>query len=238
MSDFFHFIRPHNLISHGIMGALTFGVLALVIGIGYNYQNGLELLGFNFNPWGFFIKQHPVPELEIVFENFALWLTFYLAAYIILYIEPIRAFFKTWKVDPSYPRKLLVAKEFFRSLRGILICSTFEVLVNWGYEQEPSVLPCYNLTEPILGIALHDFDIHISHVLRAGLLVYLWGDFHFYWIHRWMHMPAMYRWVSCYNLCFHIITAVCLFLYKYIGTQVASRVQQPGPSFRSQYALV
>jgi Delta7-sterol 5-desaturase len=131
----------------------------------------------------------------ILLENYLLWLSLYLLAYFVFYIQPQRNLFKPFKLNPNYPPLRLVGIEFLRSFRGIFICSLEEIFINHlvshGYYQWhlPGIfdtsLPLEHLSPLIL--------------LLAGLLLFLWGDFHFYWTHRLLHLPSLYQSVHKYH---------------------------------------
>lgn len=62
---------------------------------------------------------------------------------------------------------------------GVTVWTGFEVLMTWGYANGYMPYLTWD-TSPIWFVALF-------------LLQPIWGSFHFYWIHRFLHWPPLYR---------------------------------------------
>ena len=68
---------------------------------------------------------------------------------------------------------------FWTLASGVTVWTGFEVLVMWGYAN--GFVPY-----------LHFSDNPVWFVV-VFLLIPIWGSFHFYWIHRLLHWPPLYR---------------------------------------------
>lgn len=66
---------------------------------------------------------------DIVIENIVLWASVLFAAWVIMYgipgITSTQNFFRPHKLNKEYPENKLMLKEFFRSIRGVLIASVW-----------------------------------------------------------------------------------------------------------------
>ncbi len=85
--------------------------------------------------------------------------------------------------------------ELFRSLRGVFICSLYETwihyLVSNGYYQ-------WNIPG-IFGSDIPLKQVSPVVLLLLGLIMFMWGDFHFYWTHRLLHLSPFYQMIHKYH---------------------------------------
>lgn len=132
---------------------------------------------------------------EILHENYLLWLSLYSFAYLVFYLPPCKSLFFSFKFNPNFPPISLIQIEFLRSFRGILICSCLEISINYlisqGYYQWnfPGI---FEISQPL-------DQLSPWLLILAGVFLYLWGDFHFYWTHRLLHQPYLYKTVHKYH---------------------------------------
>ena len=136
------------------------------------------------------VQEAPPEEWWMVFlENLLLWLSVYSVAYMVIYLEPSSSIFRPFKFNPQYPERSMVLREFFRSVRGVLICSLMEVVTGtlFKYKYLPSSLCLTWMCETA------PRDLKISSLLFIFVLLYLWGDMHFYWTHRMLHTRWLYK---------------------------------------------
>lgn len=178
------------------MAIIAFPLLAVLLTLSYTSRyTGIELLQSNISLYQLIFKNEITKPLHIIYENYILWLSLYSFAYLLFYLPPCRYFFHSLKLNPNYPPISLVGVEFLRSFRGIFICSCFEILINHlvsqGYLQWnlPGIFENSQPLEELTPLTL----------FFAGLLIYLWGDFHFYWTHRFLHLPYFYKTVHKYH---------------------------------------
>lgn len=138
--------------------------------------------------WASVIDDKPQPSRYLLLENFGLWFFTYLVAHLLMYVEPQRSFFHPFKLNSRYPSGALMLKEFFRSARGVLIGTLFEIAINRQFTS--GSLP--GLVPRVLEISPSG-SISILTVVCGGLLLYVWGDAHFYWTHRMLHTSWFYQ---------------------------------------------
>ena len=146
--------------------------------------------------WDFLIGDGTPETLTNIFiKNFSLWGSFYSIFHILTHIKPQRKLFHPFKFNPNYPPLSLVTKEILRSMRGVLICSIYEFLINDQHVREN--LPLVQLPD-ILQLTRSSENHELLQLNGVGLLVLLlfafaWGDFHFYWTHRMLHTKWLYK---------------------------------------------
>jgi len=168
--------------------------LAVALVIGYIFrEHGVPLPwtgGIRLDLWNTLIYDSPQSAYSIFLENMVTYIPLYSVAHILLYVEPQRSLFHPFKLNPRYPSNSLVIKEIFRSIRGVCILSLYEVVVNSLHRQGslPSVY-----TPDIFKLGQDGAPPHIIGLVSVFLLSYLWGDAHFYWTHRLLHSPMLYR---------------------------------------------
>jgi len=123
---------------------------------------------------------------EIYLRNFLLLL--FIAGGLHLFFYRYRLQEKRLKYDPrdlsqrsrAFTFKNQVLDNMFWSLAsGVTIWTAYEVLIFWAMA---------NGYAPVLR-----FDDHPVWFTLLFLLTPVWISFHFYWIHRWLHWPPLYR---------------------------------------------
>jgi sterol desaturase/sphingolipid hydroxylase (fatty acid hydroxylase superfamily) len=140
--------------------------------------------------------------LEILKENYFLWFPLYSLAYLLFYVQPFRNIFKSCKLNPNYPPLKLVTVEFLRSFRGIFICSLFESFIHFLRSSSSSSTNGNYYQWNIPGIFDPSLPLEqLPHLTLAisAIILFLWGDFHFYWTHRFLHLPFFYKNVHKYH---------------------------------------
>ena len=146
--------------------------------------------------WDFLIGDGTPETLTNIFiKNFSLWGFFYSLFHILTHIKPQRKLFHPFKFNPNYPSLSMVMKEILRSMRGVLICSIYEVLINQQHVRKN--FPLFQLPDILQLTRSSEKPDHL-HLNGVGLLTSLlfafaWGDFHFYWTHRMLHTKWLYR---------------------------------------------
>jgi len=157
--------------------------------LGYFCKNsGVPIPGLgNVDLWRILVKNEPQAPADLAFENFTIWILVYSTAHFLMYIKPQRSLFHPFKLNPNYPPNSLILKEILRSARGVGICTFYAVIVNKLYSS--GMLP----TKFVPSLFNHDGDVSLIIHFIGIVLMYLWGDFHFYWTHRLLHTPWFYK---------------------------------------------
>jgi len=175
------------------MAVLVLPALAVTFLLSYIFRkDGVPLPwspGTTCNLWQLLVNDSPQSLSSLLLENLATYLPLYTVCHFMLYVEPQRSLFRPFKLNPRYPSLSLIGREMFRSLRGVLICSLYEVLVNQLHRQG-SLPSSYT---PSLLTLQEDGSISPLVFLLAFSLGYLWGDTHFYWTHRLLHTQWLYK---------------------------------------------
>jgi len=175
------------------MGVLAFPGLILSGVLGFTFRNGgipLEWVGgSNLDLWGLLVRDSPQSATTLLKENLMVWVPLYTLAHFVLYLEPQRSLFRPFKLNPRYPSNSLIGREVFRSLRGVAICTLYEVLVN-RFHQAGS-LPS-DITPDFFKLGPDGSASLLAHLVIFPLL-YLWADAHFYWTHRLLHTSWLYK---------------------------------------------
>lgn len=160
---------------------------ALIAGVAWLTRDTgvpIPLLSIRFDLWGFAVNAEPQPWHELLAENMAIYAVFYLTAHFALYLEPGRSLFKPLKFNPAAPRPEMLAIEMFRSTRGVLIGTAWEVLFNRWFASGAMPIATLDVMQQkpvgLFGLAL---GAAISSVVN---------DAHFYWTHRWLHTRWLY----------------------------------------------
>jgi len=166
--------------------ALGYLVLPLLITsycVGYAYKDtGVPIPGFKpVHLWQTLVKNDPQSPADLAFENYTLWTLLYCFAHFVMYVKPQRSLFHPFKLNPNYPPSGLIFKEILRSLRGVGICTFYSIIVNKLHSD--GTLP----TKFVPSIFDHDGDVSLIIHGLGIVLMFLWGDFHFYWTHRLLH---------------------------------------------------
>ena len=167
-------------------------VLATIVLTTYSRTAG-GVLGVDL--WSIVMREEAQGFAAILFENVALWLALFGGAYLLLYAPgwlALPAAVRRYKLNPAAPKPALVRVEFLRSLRGLAIGSAMEAA--WHAASAAGRLdglrvalcPASLCGAPVAELGLGAF-------LGASLALYLGGDTHFYWSHRLLHTPLLYR---------------------------------------------
>eukprot|EP00658_Telonema_sp_P-2_P006996 TRINITY_DN12617_c0_g1_i5.p1 TRINITY_DN12617_c0_g1~~TRINITY_DN12617_c0_g1_i5.p1 ORF type:complete len:303 (+),score=71.47 TRINITY_DN12617_c0_g1_i5:112-1020(+) len=139
--------------------------------------------------WAALVDPLPRGWYALTLENLGIWMLVYGLAYLILFVEPHRTVFSKLKFQPKYPAPSLVAKEILRSIRGVLICTAMEHGLTLAYANRPPDAPL--LAPRFLATT---GELGAGAAAAAGLALFLWSDFHFYWTHRLLHQSSwLYR---------------------------------------------
>lgn len=161
--------------------------LVTVFTVGFLYrESGIPFV--NYNLWSTLIVDDiPVIHIPLV-ENLVIWMILYVSSYAVLYVEPFSIYFHQYKLNKAYPSKALVFRELWRSLRGILIGSSLEVLMNVLYRT--GNFPTFQLQ----ALRIHSVNGEsVLPLLLATLVAITWGDGYFYVTHRWLHTKWLYQ---------------------------------------------
>ena len=171
------------------MGVVVLPLLLMSYTLGYIFKDsGVPIPGMGYvDIWGFLVNNKPQAATKLAVENYGIWILFYTIAHFLMYVKPQRSLFHPFKLNPNYPPASMVLKEIFRSLRGVTICTFYAIMVNRLHVS--GVLP----TRYIPSIFDHDGQVSIIIHILGILLLYLWGDFHFYWTHRLLHTKWFYK---------------------------------------------
>ena len=137
------------------------------------------------------VKPEARPVTSLLQENFTLWITVFGTAHLVLYgLKPGREHFQKHKYNPQYPPQELVLTEIFRSARGVLICTGFDWFVN--HLSAKGTLPMVG--NPFSAMFSADLaGITSMEAAMVVLLLYAWGDCHFYWTHRLLHTKTLFK---------------------------------------------
>eukprot|EP01084_Bolivina_argentea_P002570 4756_1 len=101
---------------------------------------------------------------------------FYASWHYILYDSKLSLKMKKLKFNPSYPDNKQWQHDRFWSLNGALISTLFELFMIWFYRK-------YN----VINLLHQKFNYFNIYNILWILFIPYWRDFHFYWIHRFMH---------------------------------------------------
>ena len=146
--------------------------------------------------WSWLVGDGQPPTFSnLLIKNMSVWFFVYTIAHILTHVEPQRRLFKPFKFNPNYPPTSLVAMEFLRSARAILITTTYEFLVSDQHARKnlPLVeLPdMFQISDPTNETMKR--EISLIGFFITSIFNYLWGDFHFYWSHRMLHTKWLYK---------------------------------------------
>ena len=98
--------------------------------------NEAEMCWKQIDLWNYTIGDGmPQTSGRILIRNFSIWFLFYTFAHVLTHVEPQRRLFKPLKFNPNYPPLSLVAMEIIRSLRGVLVASVYEIIINDQHER-------------------------------------------------------------------------------------------------------
>jgi sterol desaturase/sphingolipid hydroxylase (fatty acid hydroxylase superfamily) len=158
--------------------------------------NEVEMCWKQFDLWSYTIGDGtPQTASGILIKNFYIWFLFYTFAHFLTHVEPQRRLLKPFKFNPNYPPISLVAMEIFRSLRGVLIASVYEIVINDQHQRNK--LPLIELPKTFqLSKQLGDkstLELSLIGLFVLLMFSFVWGDFHFYWTHRMLHTKWLYK---------------------------------------------
>jgi sterol desaturase/sphingolipid hydroxylase (fatty acid hydroxylase superfamily) len=176
---------------------MTFVVLPLLlslIALGHFYRTGVPvplLDDVHLQIWDFFVSHQTFDFWHLLKENLLIWCVLYIPSQVFLYSEPSRKIFMAFKFNPKYPSWQLMLKEMVRSLRGVYICTVYESIV---YRLPPSTSVVFSYLQPS-----SSEEVSLLSVTLGGLILYFWGDLHFYFSHRLLHSKWLYRNVHKYH---------------------------------------
>jgi lathosterol oxidase len=143
--------------------------------------------------WDFFVNNQSHDFWYLLKENMTIWAVLYIPCQVLLYSTMSRHVFKHYKFNPQYPSTGLMMKEMIRSLRGVYICTVYESIV---YRiARPNMVEIYTYLQP----SLPSREVSVLSVTIGGVILYLWGDMHFYFSHRLLHSKWLYRNVHKYH---------------------------------------
>ena len=200
------------------MGICTLPTVLAIVGVGFYFRNsgGVPLPPFTTtgNPgiplFQFLFCDHPEEPADIIKANFLLFFIFYFGAHLMTHVKPQRKWLEPFKLNPEYPPLSIVMKEIFRSARGVSICSLIEIGIHKGWmnnKETGEIGPLARIQRDVLtfpsqylaGILQEtpaDSTTVIHHPILffvCLLLMYAWGDAHFYWTHRLLHTKWLYK---------------------------------------------
>jgi len=144
--------------------------------------------GIRLDLYSLLIGNTPLPMTQLAMENFCVWFSTHFLAYILLYVRPQRSFFHPFKLNKNYPPSNQVLWEFARCVRGVAICTLFSAIINSLHMS--GSLP-YSITPNFF--RAEDGNLSTLVVFLGALIIYGWGDTHFYWTHRLLHTRWLYR---------------------------------------------
>jgi sterol desaturase/sphingolipid hydroxylase (fatty acid hydroxylase superfamily) len=137
--------------------------------------------------WDLMISHQALDFWYLLKENLILWSILYIPSQIFFYSRPSRDLVKGFKFNPKYPSSILMLKEMVRSLRGVYICTVYESIM---YRLE---LPTREHLFYFLQPSSEEGEVGLLAVLLGGVIVYMWGDAHFYFTHRLLHSTWLYK---------------------------------------------
>jgi sterol desaturase/sphingolipid hydroxylase (fatty acid hydroxylase superfamily) len=186
-------ILSNLLIQMGAFSPVGVAVLPFTVisfySVGYIFKDsGVPIPGMGLvDLWGFVVKNKPQTATELALENYTFWTLFYTFFHFMMYVKPQRSLFHPFKLNPNYPPGSLVLKEIFRSVRGVAICTFYEIVVNQLYMS-------HNLpTKYVPSLFDNDGQVPLFIHVLGIILGCLWVDFHFNWTHRMLHTKWLYK---------------------------------------------
>lgn len=94
-----------------------------------------------------------------------------------------RDFFSTRKIQPKFPKKRIIRKEIlYSTLTLIIYCATSWLVFEW---QKSGITKIY------LDIERYGY----LYFTLSILIMILIHDTYFYWTHRLMHLPMLFKWI-------------------------------------------
>lgn len=170
--------------------SITFVLCVIVVA----YQTRLSGV-WGVDLWGLVVHVDPETLQQIFTRDIILFLLLYPPAYFILYLSPLRGLLAPYKLNKRYPATSLVLTEAARSIRGVAVASLMEYVIHRLTAQEtcPVMIPTLlNMYEDRTAASPLPFFV----ALAVG---YAYGDFHFYWTHRLLHVKPLYAMIHSYH---------------------------------------
>jgi len=112
--------------------------------------------------------------MQMLTANFTLWLMAYSTAWIAFQVGRLPIFRRS-KFNPNVPPLSMILTEMARSFGGLVVLTVFQYALKHAY--------------PNLELSLPSPSEQLSWLP----VIALYSDFHFYVIHRALHLPALYR---------------------------------------------
>ena len=125
-------------------------------------------------------------------QNAAVWLSLYPTAYLLFY-HVCRERWRGHKYNPRAPDPALLLREVGRSVRGVAICTAADIWVQQLYANNALPLPSVEAAVPWSLRTAPLEEVPPLSVLAWITPMYLFADCHFYWTHRLLHVPVLYR---------------------------------------------
>jgi len=182
------------------MGYVTLTVLVFVFAVAYLSRSSGTSITFvdttlEFNIWDALIVDNVDVSFGekcrgILIENFNIWIILYTFATILLYVKPQRNLFAPFKLNKRFPPLKLMTLELCRSGGSVLIGSAWEMLIVHLVRSKTVPMVHWSALELVDGSRT---NISLAFIVAAAVGMYIWGDFHFYWIHRMLHIPILYK---------------------------------------------
>jgi len=177
----------------GVPGLEPGFLVLLFVGLNLSYFGKASVVdmpgGVQLDLWSLLLSNDPLSITELAWQNFSIWLSVYSLSYLLLYVKPQRSLFHPFKLNGNYPPFNLVLLEIGRSARGVAICTLYSAIINSLHMT--GSLPS-SLT-PDMFLPDEDGNLSMNVQVFGALIIYLWGDFHFYWTHRLLHTRWLYR---------------------------------------------
>jgi sterol desaturase/sphingolipid hydroxylase (fatty acid hydroxylase superfamily) len=183
-----------------LMGFVMLTALVALLAYAFQSRFSGSSIAFNgrnidFNVWDYII----VDTIDVAFdekcwnillENFCMWLILYSFATLVLYVKPQKDLFRPLKLNKNFPSTELMTKEFSRSVVSVVIGSVWEMIIAYCVQHDKLPLVHYSALELVEGSTK---NLSLTFIIAAGVGMYVWGDFHFYCVHRMLHIPFLYK---------------------------------------------
>ena len=117
----------------------------------------------------------------------------YTAAWVLLYTSPGRERYASAKYNPKPPASALVPWEAARSARGVLIVTCYDWMLSTLHRDGTLPLQSVRDAVPWSLESTPLAEVPVLSVLSWILPLYIWSDCHFYWTHRMLHSPLLFK---------------------------------------------
>lgn len=133
--------------------------------------------------WALVFSPEPSNMFYLLLENFAIWAVPCALVYATTEILAKAAFAQS-KFNPKYTSQQRVYIDVRRSAGGVIIGSLLEFALQQGYQAQylPHFRPEFMANQGFM-----------FNAIALPLFLFAWGDAHFYWTHRLLHSPRLYR---------------------------------------------